>query len=391
MARLSVHPLDRTRPLWELHLIHGLADGKVAIMTKFHHAAVDGVSGAELMSVLFDGTPEGRKIAATPPLKSEGLPSQPMMLARGITSMVKQPFKALAAAEQTTVNLDHLATARSIPGAREVGMLARKVRSGNPFKSDILDAPSMKAPRMSFNAPVSKKRSFSMVTLPLDAVKELKDAHGATVNDVVVAMCTGALRRWLSDKNELPDTPLIAAVPVSVRTKEQQGTFGNRVGNMVVPIPTNEPDPTRRLDLCHKELSIAKERHHAVPASLLSDSTDLIPPAMFTQTVRTITRVAATEGMAPIANLVISNVPGSRSPLYCAGAKILEHYPVSVLGDSLGLNITVFSYLDQLCFGLLADPKIVSNLDGLGSALREELTILEAAPTPDLDTEGELE
>ena len=152
--------------------------------------------------------------------------------------------------------------------------------------------------------------------------------------------------------------------------------FGNKVGGLVIAIPTDEPDPITRLERTRDALRSAKDRHKAVPASLMRDANDLVPPILFGRAMRAITRVAASDAFDPATNLVISNVPGSRSPLYCAGARVLAHYPVSVIADSLGVNITLFSYLDQLNVRLVADPELVPDVDGLAEAMTEELAVL---------------
>src|SRR5206468_2673489 len=174
-----------------------------------------------------------------------------------------------------------------------------------------------------------------------------------TVNDVVVALCAGAVRRWLIEHRELPDVPLVSQVPVSVRTDEQRGTFGNRVGIMSVPTYTNEGDPVERLKLTHETLLSAKEHHKALPAELMQDAAVFFPPAVLARAARLSFSLAAVR--RPIWNLVISNVPGPQFPLYCTGAQILANYPVSVITDGLGLNITVMSYCGHLDFGIVAD------------------------------------
>lgn len=375
VARLAAHPMDRSRPLWEIYLIGGLEDGRAAVLTKLHHAAIDGVSGAEIMSVLFDGSPAGRTFAPAPAFRGERMPGQAELLARGVSGSVQQPIRAVGAGWRTVTHLDHVPTVRGIPGTRMTGRLARRLAGTARIRrdGDVLNGHAHRAPRVSFNGTLSRWRRFAMVSLPLGAVRDLKQQHETTVNDVVVALCAGALQSWLGSTGRLPAEPLIAMVPVSVRAEEQRGTFGNLVGTMVVPLPTDEADPVERLHRCRDELREAKERHRATPASLMRDSTDMMPPLLFGRATRALTRIAATEGLDPVANVVISNVPGSRSPLYCAGAQIREHYPVSTVSDSLGLNITVFSYLDQLNIGLVADRELVPDLDGLADALRAEL------------------
>ena len=378
VARLAAHPMDRSRPLWELYLIHGLAGGRVAVLTKMHHAAVDGVSGAEVMSVLFDTSPGGRVLPPAPPHHPERRPGQAALLARGIGAAAKQSVSGAVGAGRAVQNLDKNPFLSAAPGGERLGKALTRVK-GREAPELMAEAPGT-APRTKFNGRVSKRRSFCMVPLPLEPVRAIKNAQKATVNDVIVAMCAGALRSWLDANGELPDAPLIAWIPVSVRSEE--GFGGNAVGAMTVALPTDEADPLARLLRCRDGLRGAKERFHAVPATMLTDAADVIPPALLAQATRTLTRLAASPAMIPLANVVISNVPGPRKPLYCAGHQVRAIYPVSSVGDSLGLNITVFSYGDELNFGLLADATLVPDLPALGEALRAELDLLHTITRP---------
>jgi WS/DGAT/MGAT family acyltransferase len=242
----------------------------------------------------------------------------------------------------------------------------------------VLERTNLARPRTSFNAPVSPHRRFAYGQLPLDAVKAVKNEHGCTVNDVVLALCAGAVRRWLVEHDELPDDPLVVQVPISVRTEEQMGTFGNRVGILSAPLYTNEPDPVRRLQLTHDAMSGVKERHKALPAQLLQDSTEVLPPAVLARAARVTNSLAATR--KPIWNLVISNVPGPQVPMYFAGAHVTALYPVSVVVDGLGLNITLFSYCGQIDFGIVSDREQMPDVWRLIDWLREELEELQARP-----------
>jgi diacylglycerol O-acyltransferase / wax synthase len=165
----------------------------------------------------------------------------------------------------------------------------------------------------------------------------------------------------------------VAMVPVSVRTQEQMGTFGNRVSAMFVPIPTDEPDPRERLMRAHEILAGAKDRHRALPATLLQDVTQFIPPAVYARATRVVTQLAAIPRVRPALNLVISNVPGPRVPLYCAGAEMVANYPVSVIADGVGLNITCMSYLDHIDFGIVVDRDMIDDAWPLMDAVREAL------------------
>jgi diacylglycerol O-acyltransferase / wax synthase len=379
VARIFARPLDRNHPLWELYLIQGLPDGQVGLLTKIHHSVVDGVSGNEILSVLLDPRPEGREIPATGDGRDgERVPGDVEMLGRGLLGVARQPLRALRSVPTTLPNVTELPGATVMPGgptlSRAVGRL-RSVVTGQD--ASVLESTTARAPQTPFNGAISPHRRFAFGQLSLDTVKQLKNAVGVTVNDVVVALCAGAVREWLLERDALPEDPLVAMVPVSVRTEEEKGAFGNRISMMIVPIPTDEPDPRQRLARTQELLLNAKERHKAVPANLLTDATAFIPPAVQALASRTAMDILART--RPPLNLVISNVPGPRDPLYLAGAELQANYPVSVVVDGVGLNITVMSYLDHLDFGIVADREQVddvwSMLDGLRQALDEFVAI----------------
>jgi diacylglycerol O-acyltransferase / wax synthase len=385
VARIFARPLDRSRPLWEAYLIHGLPDDNVGLLTKIHHSAVDGISGAEIMGVLLDLTPEGRDAPPADDTTPDGEPSELSMLARGVLGTPRYLERVLRALPSTLPNLEDAPILSDLPGAKTMGRTtARIVRMLRRRESRVLERTALARPRTSFNGRVSAHRRFAFGQLSLDDVKAVKNAHGSTVNDVVVALCAGAVRRWLLEHDELPDEPLVTQVPVSVRTDEQRGTYGNRIGMMSVPLYTNEADAVRRLALTHEALRAAKERHQALPAQLLQDATQFIPPAVFARAARVTFSLAATR--APVWNLVVSNVPGPQFPLYCAGAKMQANYPVSVITDGMGLNITVMSYLGHLDFGIVADREQMRDVWKLIGWLGESLEELmperaEAAPS----------
>jgi diacylglycerol O-acyltransferase len=212
----------------------------------------------------------------------------------------------------------------------------------------------------------------------LNKVKAIKNELGITVNDVVVTLCASAVRAWLLERDELPRTPLIAMVPVSVRAPHEAQEFGNRISAMIVPIPTNVPDPRDRLRRAHELLRSAKANHAALPASLLTDATSFIPPAVAALAARTTMDLLSRT--RPPLNLVISNVPGPREALYCAGARLESMYPVSVVVDGVGLNMTVMSYRDHLDFGIVTDqgqiPDAWPFIEHLHTALEELETVL---------------
>ena len=259
--------------------------------------------------------------------------------------------------------------AGAVPGARRA--------LGGPQDPGILEITSARPPRTCFNGPISGHRSFSFGSVSLDTVKAIKNAAGVKVNDVVVAVCAGAVREFLIERGELPDDPLVAMVPVSVRGEDEVGTFGNRVSTMIVPIPTDVADPRRRLERAHELLRSAKEHHAALPADLLTDASSFIPPAVAALAART--TVGILGRTRPPLNLVVSNVPGPRSPLYIAGAQLQAHYPVSAVVDGVGLNMTVMSYLDHVDFGIVADREQISDTWPLLGAAQRSVDELAAA------------
>jgi diacylglycerol O-acyltransferase len=373
VARIVSRPLDRAKPLWELYLIDGLESGHKAMLTKIHHALIDGMSGAEIMGLLLDLEPEGRQVPV--PAKwgdDEPPPGDLGMLARGLVGLPRYPVRALRSLPAAIPNLEETPFA-TLPGAGTVGRVAKAVtrRNGSSTPRE-----KMVAPKTSFNGRVSAHRRFAFGQISLDDVKAVKNFHGVTVNDVVVAMCAGAVRRWLLEHQELPDESLVAQIPVSVRTDAQVGTYGNRIMLMSSPLFTDEPDPVRRLQRTHDSLSGMKERHSALPATLLQDANHFIPPAVFSRAARVTFRLATSQAGRPTWNLVISNVPGPQFPLYCAGARLVANYPVSVITDGLGLNITVMSYCGNMDFGIVADREQMPDVDRLMDWLRESLAEL---------------
>ncbi len=376
VARIFARPLDRARPLWEVYLIHGLQDGRVALLTKIHHAAIDGLSGAEILSAMLDLSAEGRE--PPPPIESgpDREPSELEMLARGAMGAPRYLQRVLTAAPKTIPNLEDTPILGDIPGAKTLGRnTSRVIRALRRRDSRVLERTTLSPPRTSFNGRVSPHRRFAFGRLSLAEVKAVKNEYGVTVNDVVVALCAGAVRRWLIAHRELPDRPLVTQVPVSVRTEEQAGTYGNRIGMMSVPMFVDQPDPIERLRLTHEALRAAKEHHRALPAELLQDATQFIPPAVFARAARVSFSLAATR--KPIWNLVVSNVPGPQFPLYCAGARVVANYPVSVITDGMGLNITVMSYCGCLDVGIVADREQMRDvwklIDWLELSLQELL------------------
>jgi diacylglycerol O-acyltransferase / wax synthase len=228
VARIAERPLDRARPLWEIYLITGLSDRRAVLLLKFHHAAVDGVAGREILTTLLDTAPEPRDVPPSPPVEPEPVPSDAEVLMRSVTSLASSPVRLMRLQRRMWSNLPnalHLARTQT----QNVDVTRWLNRGSRPRDGALLAPPPLLAPRTSFNRRIGPHRRWVFGTAPLAEVKALKKAAGVTVNDVVMAMCAGALRRWLQGRDELPDQPLLVAVPISVRTEEQRGALGNRV------------------------------------------------------------------------------------------------------------------------------------------------------------------
>jgi diacylglycerol O-acyltransferase len=366
-ARLHARPLDRSRPLWELYLIHGLQDDRMAVYTKVHHAAIDGVSGSELLTAVLDLTPEGRTVEAvawTP----EREPSSLSVLGRSAVSLAGHPLRAARMSYGLARSLPGLASSAPRPRLPVVDKLLRR-------DDVVLPSAGLRAPATPFNKAISPHRRWAFRTLPLEDIKTVKNTVGGTVNDVVMALSTGALRTWLLDHDALPEGPLVAAVPVSIRTAEEKNANGNKVSTMLAALPTHLADPVERLHACSVAMQAAKEQHGALPATLLSDVTQFAMPALAGQAARLAARTRLLERVSPF-NLFISNVPGPNLPLYYAGARLLGYYPLSALADGQGLNITVCSLDGGMHFGLIADRELVPDVDAMAGYLEDELAVL---------------
>lgn len=380
VARIVARPLDRTRPLWEWYVISGLEDGLVAILTKVHHATIDGASGVELLSVLLDTEPGGREVAPpSEPWRPEPVPSRPALVAMTAASLATRPRKAIRFQVQVVRTLAELSgnpvvrqTVRAaVPGLRRLRVLPPSSRPPQPV------LPTRPAPRTPFNRSISPHRRFAFRTLALADAQAVKRAFDVTVNDVVMAVGAGALRRYLLDHDALPDEPLVAMVPVSVRTEDDRGAYTNRVAGVVSPLHTHLEDPVERLLAIHESMAAAKDIQRAIPATMLTDATQFAPPALAAQAARLVTTTKIADRLNPPVNLTISNVPGPRQPLYLSGAAMRHFYPVSTIVEGQGLNMTVQSYLGNLDFGLIACRKLVPDLwdlcDHLADAM-DELT-----------------
>ena len=324
---------DRRKPLWEFWVIDGLEGGRIAILAKIHHAIIDGVSGSELASVLMDIEPDPPMMEAELDAEPDPVPNQFELFARGAFSAFGTPIRA----------------ARFSRGALRQGMryLGFQRRESHP-------PPLFSAPRTSFNTELSPHRRFAYASVPLADVRTIKDAFDVKVNDVVLAICSGALRQYLEAGGELPATPLVAQVPVSLRADDDKTTAGTKVGAMFASLATHLPDPVERLRAIHASTCDAKELRQAMAADKIMGITEAAPPALISLAARMYTAAGLDARTPPVMNLIISNVPGPSFPIYCAGAEMESIYPMGPLLYGTGVNVTVFSYRDTIDFGFMA-------------------------------------
>ena len=265
--------------------------------------------------------------------------------------------------------------AQPVPGP--IGDLMRRRLRGTDHEIDHPPVlPLTAAPRTPWNASIGAHRRFAYTTVPLADAKSVRHAVGCTFNDVVMALCSGTLRRYLAKHDCLPDEPLIAMVPVSVRTGSEDDTYQNRVSALFADLATNEPDPRRRIDRLKATMNRAKTDFRAIPAEALQDFTQFAPPAIAARAMRMFSRLRIVDRTAPPFNVVISNVPGPGFPLYAAGARLLHFYPVSAIVDGIGLNITVQSYDGNLDFGFVCDRDLVPDVWLMADLLQESMAEL---------------
>ena len=333
VARLHSRPLDHNHPLWEVYVIEGLDNiselprGSFAIVGKIHHAAIDGVTGAELIAALHDLEPGAEPPPAKEAWLPDPLPSTADLLTRTMFNNVIYPFRL------------GRVMGESVPAMARL----RQELQAREFKTPAL------VPRTRFNGTVTAHRVLDGRSFDLETIRAMKKAvKGATVNDVVLAICGGSLRKYLQDKRELPRESLLAMAPISVRTKAQRGTGGNQVSAMVVPLHTEIHHPLERLNAVHEGAVQSKALTQAVGARLLTDYGQFIPSALAGSAARLYSRFGLANSANPFFNTVVTNVPGPQQPLYFCGARMVTTYGMGPIGDGLGLIHGVFSYCGQI-------------------------------------------
>jgi WS/DGAT/MGAT family acyltransferase len=358
-ARIHSQRLDRTKPLWELWLVQGLEDGNWGLISKTHHALVDGVAGVDLATVLFDLEPVPTALPHEgEPWVPQPEPSAAALAARGVRGLVELPFslagRALRAATQPGASL-HVAR-EAAEGVAEVAWAGL-----NP------------APDTPLNVPIGPHRRLVLIRSELAEFKEIKDAFGGTVNDVVLTVVAGGLRKWLQSRGVRTEgLELRALVPVSIRGAQDQGSMGNRLAAMRGPLPVYVEDPVARLQVVRAAMDGLKESKQAVGAEVLAGVQNLAPPTVLAQASRI-------NFSTRLFNLLVTNVPGPQFPLYALGRKLLDLFPVAFLPRDHSLAVAIMSYDGGMDFGLLGDFDAMPDLDDLGRMFEEARDELLAA------------
>lgn len=362
VADIASRPLDLDRPLWEMHLVEGLESGHVAVVSKLHHAAIDGASGAETIATFLDLGPGPRFVA--PPSRAwhpEPVPSEAELMAMALSAIARQP--------ERTVGTLH----RTFGMLRDLAERNRRLKE----EDDITPPPALfSAPRTSLNGAISSYRRLGFVHAQLDELQTVRNTFGGTLNDVVLAAVAGALRRLLIERGEDVDESLVAMVPVSGRTEADRGTQGNKVSAMLVSLATAVADPIERLRLVAESSRLAKEQSKVLSGDIMQRWAQVALPALSSRLARVAGNLRLFDHMKPLFNVVVSNVPGPDYPLWCAGNRLVALYPVGPIVEGVGLNVTVFSYMGTMFFGILGCRELVPEVDHVADLLSESITEL---------------
>ncbi len=367
IARIIGRPMDRRHPLWEIYVIEGLAGDRWGMLTKFHHATLDGALGVKLLQLWTDTDPDAEWPWEEIEWEGEEIPTDTELLQHTFTHLSANPARAARLWLQMFRTWSDAAGLSSFSGAagriRElVGATMRSDADREAVAEQLrrVTLPLSQAPPTPWNREVGPHRRFAMASLSLDDMKRLKNEIGGTVNDVVMAMVAGALREYLIEHDCLPDEPLRAMVPVSIRTGDEDDPWTNRVTAIVAEMPTHLDDPLERHAACQVAMGEAKQQFDLLPADAIGQATDAASPVVATAALRLVARLSNRMNL-PV-NLVVSNVPGPREQLYFAGAPLQSYVPISTIISNLGLNVTVHSFLDRIDIGIVVDRDLVPDV-----------------------------
>jgi diacylglycerol O-acyltransferase / wax synthase len=366
-GRLFSQALDRSKPLWEIWLVQGLEKNRFALITKTHHALVDGVAGVDIATVLFDVKPVPDPIEPDTKWVAKPQPSTAEMGARGISELAETPFKLAERAMRAT---------------RHPRRAARKALEAGEALAEVAWNFTNPAPDVPLNVEIGSHRRFAWSRAELDDYKRIKNTFGGTVNDVVLTVVSGALRRWLQRRGiRTQGLELRALVPVSIRT-EDEGHLGNRIAAMRGPLPVYVEDPVKRLQVVRAAMDGLKESKQALGAEVISRFNDFAPPTLLAQASRI-------NFSTRLFNLIVTNVPGPQIPLYILGRELQDVFPVAFLPENHAMAIAVMSYNGGIDFGLLADYDSMEDVDLIADSLSDALTeLLEAADSAEKEGVG---
>ena len=374
VARLHAEILDRERPLWRFYAIEGLASGEIGWYCKIHHAALDGAAGVQLANALLDVSPVPRKVPKPPKRTLDETPGVASLLGLALRKSAGDVAKLVGALPDVMRLLKgtHTFDRREGDGhSRDSGKVSvpfKSVEGVRPLREGRRGLPI--GPPTSINVAITGKRAYATASIPLAEVKTIAKRHGAKVNDVVLALVGGALRRYLAHHGTVPRKPLIAAVPVSLRA-EGDSEYTTRATMVLANLATHLADPLARLAAIRASTGKAKAITGAAKSVIPTDFISIGAPWLLAAAARAYGYTQGLKGWTPLANVVVSNVPGPAAPLYLAGGKMLTYWPVSAVEHGLGLNVTVESYCGSLDFGLLAAANAVPDVDRVAKALLE--------------------
>ncbi|MEM6620545.1 MAG: wax ester/triacylglycerol synthase family O-acyltransferase, partial [Pseudomonadota bacterium] len=353
--------LDRKKPLWQFTVIEGLEDGSLALYSKVHHAAIDGGAGMVITQALYDLSPKPREVAPPEPKPAARKPTTPERAVLGFHDIV------------TNVMRQQLAAMESVP--KVLGQMADMV---TPVLTGKVGLPQILAPRSPFNVTVGKKRSYAARTLSLIEAKDLAKASGVKLNDVVMAITAGAVRRYLTERQALPDASLVAFVPISMRDLGNT-ELNNQVFGMTCALATNYGDPVKRLQKIKEASGTSKALAGSVKDGAPGDFTLVGAPTLLPGLMQLYGLSRLADVFPGAVNMCISNNMGPPFPMYCAGAKVTALYPVSIATHGVGLNVTVTSYMGSLDFGITCDHAAVPDVDRLADLFQGALCELKDA------------
>jgi WS/DGAT/MGAT family acyltransferase len=374
-ARLHSMLLDRSRPLWEFYIIEGLADGRIGFYGKVHHAAVDGQAGVAMATSMFDLTPDPR--AVKPPREARANTYQlgvAELLAAALTNQLQQLVQSVKLLPKV---------ARTAFDAAQQALATRRSETSEDRAKRKAEAPPTRfklAPATPFNHSITNQRAFAAVSLPLPEVKAIGKSVGASINDVVLWLCSTALRAYLKEGRELPEKSLVAGVPISLR-QEGDTTANNQVAGTLIDLGTDLADPAARLKAIQRGTAAMKKEMGTFRGVIPTDFPSLGSPWLISGLASLYGRSRIADWLR-ITNVTISNVPGSRVPVYLCGAKMTDYYPLSIVVHGIALNITVQSHVDRLCFGLIACRRAAPDVHELGHQLQRAMTTLRALVAP---------